>query len=118
MLKSYRELIVWQKSYQLVLLIYKTTMDFPKTEIYGLTSQMRRASVSIPSNIAEGYGRQYTGEYLQFLSIAFGSLAELETQVMVAKDLGYISQEGFVKVCSLQEEIGKMLSSLMKALRK
>jgi len=78
--RSFKDLIVWQKSYKLVLEIYKMTKGFPKTEIYGLSQQMRKASVSIPSNIAEGYGRKHKAEYKQFLSIAYGSLLELETQ--------------------------------------
>jgi len=79
-LKSFKELIVWQKAYQLVLEIYKTTKDFPKSETFGLAHQMRRAAVTIPSNIAEGYNRKNRVEYHQFLSVAYGSLAELETQ--------------------------------------
>jgi len=89
---SFKDLIVWQKSYELVLEIYKTTGNFPKSEIYGLSQQMRRAAVSIPSNIAEGYGRKHKTEYNQFLSISYGSLLELETQFLLATDLNYISK--------------------------
>ena len=77
--QSFKDLIVWQKAYRLVLEIYKITKDFPKYEMYGLAQQMRRAAVSIPSNIAEGYGRKHKAEYRQFLSVAYGSLLELET---------------------------------------
>lgn len=77
--QSFKDLIVWQKAYRLVLEIYKITKDFPKYEMYGLAQQMRRAAVSIPSNIAEGYGRKHKAEYRQFLPVAYGSLLELET---------------------------------------
>ena len=87
--KSFKDLIVWQKSYKLVLEIYKMTKGFPKTETYGLSQQMRRAAISIPSNIAEGYGRKHKAEYNQFLSIAYGSLLELETQYLLSIDLKY-----------------------------
>jgi len=88
MVKSYKELTAYQKAYQLVVLIYKMTSSFPKAELYGLTSQMRRSAVSIPSNMAEGYMRG-SKEYTQFLKIALGSAAELETQLSLSKDLGF-----------------------------
>ena len=116
MLKHYRELKVWQKSYQLCLEIYKITKGFPKEETYGLTSQVRRATVSVPSNIAEGYGRKTTPEYIRFLYIAYGSNCELETQVMLSGDLGYIEN---VKLKKIQDEIGaveRMLMALIKSL--
>lgn len=106
-LKSFKELIVWQKAYKLVLEIYKVTREFPKSEIYGLTQQMRKAAISIPSNIAEGYGRKYKTEYHQFLSIAYGSLSELETQYLLSIDLGYIKQSGIIEL--LLKEVGSML---------
>jgi len=84
MIKTYKELIVWQKAYGLCLLVYKLTKNFPKEELYALTSQIRRATISIPSNIAEGYCRQRRLEYIQFLQIAFASGAELETQPLIA----------------------------------
>ncbi|MCX5696619.1 MAG: four helix bundle protein, partial [Candidatus Omnitrophica bacterium] len=87
--KSFKDLIVWQKAYTLVIEIYRVSKVFPKDEIYGLSQQMRRCSVSIPSNIAEGYGRYFDKEYKQFLSIAYGSLCELETQYLLSIDLGY-----------------------------
>jgi four helix bundle protein len=86
---SFKDLTVWQKAHQLVLRIYRGTKTFPKTEIYGLTQQMRKAAVSIPSNIAEGYGRQHRTEYKQFLSISYGSLCELETQYLLSVDVKY-----------------------------
>ena len=90
--QHYRELIVWQKAIVLVKEVYRGTSDFPKTEIYALTNQIRRAAISIPSNIAEGQGRNSTREFLHFLSVAQGSLMELETQVTIAERLGYFNQ--------------------------
>ena len=91
--------------------VYKLTEKFPKTEVYGLAQQMRRAAVSIPSNIAEGYGRQHGGEYKQFLSIAYGSLCELETQYLLAIDLSYVKKDGAVE--GLMKEVGGMLYRLL-----
>jgi four helix bundle protein len=108
---SFKDLIVWQKSYKLVLEIYKITIDFPKSEIYGLSQQMRRAAVSIPSNIAEGYGRKHKNEYSQFLSIAYGSLLELETQYLLSKDLQYIRENDNVNI--LIKEVGSMLYRML-----
>ena len=116
MLKNFKELNVWQKAYHLCLEIYRVTRKFPKEEIYGLTSQMRRSAVSIPSNIAEGYGRKTTGEYIQSLYIAYGSNCELETQILLSGDLGFVEQEGLLR---LQKEIGdveRMLKGLIKSL--
>jgi len=116
MLKNYKELKVWQKSYQLCLEMYKTTKTFPKNEGFGLTSQMRRATLSIPSNIAEGYGRKTTPEYLRFLYIAYGSTCELETQLLLSGDLGYLNKEN---LSELQRDIGeveRMLKALIKSL--
>lgn len=104
---SFKDLIVWQKSYGLVLEIYRLTDLFPKHEMYGLAQQIRRAAVSIPSNISEGYGRKYNKEYRQFLSIAYGSLCELETQYLLSIDLGYIKQSDIVE--TLMKEVGAML---------
>lgn len=106
-LQSYKELIVWQKAYQLVLEIYKTTKSFPKSELFGLSQQMRRAAISIPSNIAEGYDRNHKAEYHLFLSIAYGSLSELETQYSLSKDLGYITKDEVIE--TLLKEVGVML---------
>jgi len=118
MLRSYKDLKVWQKSYQLSLLVYEVTSEFPKSELYGLVSQMRRAAIAIPSNIAEGYARQYSKEYIQFLSVAYSSASELETQILLAHDLGFLKEEDFKKVYGLQQEVAKMLYRLMESLRK
>jgi len=117
MLKNYKDLKVWQKAYQLCITIYKITRHFPKEERYGLTSQIRRSAVSVPSNIAEGYGRKTTPEYIQSLFIAYGSHCELETQILLSKDLGYIKAEDFE---ALQKDIGeveRMLKALIKSLK-
>jgi four helix bundle protein len=117
MLKSYKDLKVWQKAYQICIMIYKITKHFPNEERYGLTSQIRRAAVSVPSNIAEGYGRKTTLEYVQALYIAYGSHCELETQIMLSNDLGYIESDVSQ---DLQQEIGeveRMLKALIKSLR-
>lgn len=115
-IQSYKELIVWQKSLLLTKMIYGTTEVFPKTEIFGLTSQIRRAAVSIPSNIAEGFSRKHRKEYRQFLLIAFGSAAELETQLIISHDLGFIKDDEFSKLSSLLEEIRKMLHKMISIL--
>jgi len=110
-LKSFKELIVWQKSYKLVLEIYKATKNFPKSETYSLVQQMRRAAVSTPSNIAEGYGRNTKLQYRQFLSIAYGSLSELETQYLLSIDLGYMEQNEVIE--TLLKEVGGMLYRML-----
>ena len=114
---SYKDLIVWKKSYDLSILIYKLTKKFPKDEVYGLTSQIRRCAVSIPLNIAEGYSRYRKLEFAYFLQISFASGAELETQILISKDLDYISQGEFDEVNSLLIEVMKMLNSLMSKVR-
>jgi len=118
MLESYRDLTVWQKSIDLVVACYKLSHEFPKYEIYGLTSQLRRAVVSVPANIAEGYGRGSRKEYLQFLTVARGSLKEVETHLIIAERLDYITQSQLKTTLSSTEEIGKMLGSLIRALQK
>jgi len=114
--KSFKDLKVWKSSYQLALAIYEITKNFPKEEIYGLVSQMRRSSVSVPSNIAEGYSRKGRPEYVRFLSIAYGSLSELETQILLSKDLKYIDEEKFNNLMQLKDETGGMLYKLMQKL--
>ena len=116
-LKSYKELIVWQKSVQLVKEVFLLTNKFPKSELYGLISQMRRAAISIPSNIAEGYGRKSSKEYAQFYSIAYGSGLELETQIIIARELGFANNEDFGKVELLLEEVLKMLNSMISKMK-
>ena len=114
--KSFKKLTVWQRSYNLVLMIYKHTQKFPSSELYGLTSQIRRASVSILANIAEGSERQHKKEFLQFLSIARGSLAEVETYIMLAKDLSYLNEGEFLELEEQRKEVGRLLRGLYKSL--
>ncbi|MCL5439103.1 MAG: four helix bundle protein [Patescibacteria group bacterium] len=116
-IKSYKDLIVWQKSMQLVKEVFILTSKFPKSETYGLTSQMRRAAVSIPSNIAEGYGRKSPKEYSQFYSIAYGSALELETQVIIAKELEFLKSEFFTKIDQLLQEVSKMLNVMTRTMK-
>ena len=116
-MQTYRNLIVWQKAMSMVLLVYGETKGFPKEETFGLTSQIQRSVVSIPSNIAEGYGRNSTGDYIRFLQIASGSLYEFQTQLEISSQLGYLSEEKYVEINSLSIEIEKMLSSLLSKVR-
>ena len=115
-IRSYKDLTVWQKSVDLCVLVYKLTESFPKNELYGITSQIRRACVAIPSNIAEGQMRGHKPEYIQFLRIAYGSGGELETQLLVALKIGYLSQENFTRIDSLLQEILRMLNKLLSVL--
>ena len=108
----YKELIVWQKALVLVKQIYLVTQTFPHSEMYGLVNQMRRAAVSVPSNIAEGQARKTSAEFSRFLSISQGSLAELETQLIIARDLGYLSDMQFGENASLHDEVSRMLVAL------
>jgi four helix bundle protein len=114
---TYKDLIVWQKAMELVVLIYELTEKFPRSELYGLTSQMRRAAISIPSNIAEGRRRGYKKEFLHFLLNAYGSGAELETQLEIAKRLSKTRSLDYNKINSLLEEIMKMLNRMIKMLK-
>jgi four helix bundle protein len=116
MLKNYKDLKVWQKAYQLCVKIYKTTIIFPKEERYGLTSQLRRAAISVPSNIAEGYGRQTTKEYIQALYIAYGSTCELETQILLAGDFEYIETDDLEEIQKDLCDVERMLKALIKSL--
>ncbi len=113
-LTSHKDLIVWQKAILLAKEIYILTSLFPKSEIFGIVSQMRRASVSIPSNIAEGYGRKSANEFKQFLSIAYGSALELETQVIVSKDTNLAPNNAFLSSDSLLQEVLKMLNFMTR----
>ena len=117
-INSYRDLRVWQVGMDLVEQIYRATQGFPSHEIYGLTSQIRRASVSIPSNIAEGHAREHTQEYLHHLSMAQASLAELETQIEIAKRLKYISDTQANPLFEQTKLLGRQLYSLRNALLK
>jgi len=113
---SYKDLIVWQKSMDLVVEVYKLTDNYPKTEIYGLTSQTRRSSVSIPSNIAEGRKRSSRKDYRQFLIIAYASGAELETQIEIAKRLSFAKNSDFDEVDKLLDEVMKILNKMTSTL--
>jgi len=114
--RSYRDLVVWRKAMTLVTDVYRNTQTFPRAEVYGLTAQLRRAAVSVPSNIAEGQGRSSTGEFKQFLGNARGSLLELETQILIAQNLGYFSREESELLLSRSDEVGRILGGLMKSL--
>lgn len=115
-IKSYRDLIVWQKSMALVTDIYTLTKLFPKEEVYGLTLQIRRCAISIPSNIAEGYGRNATGDYIRFLQIGIGSLYEFQTQLEIAYNLEYVNKSDFEKNFQKSKEIDILLCSLCRKL--
>jgi four helix bundle protein len=115
--RNYRDLIAWQKAMDLVVLVYEATCCFPTDERYGLTAQIRRAAVSIPSNIAEGQGRQGTGEFLHFLSIAHGSLREVETQALIARRLGYLDDGDTNRIMNAAGEVGRLVNGLMNSLR-
>jgi four helix bundle protein len=118
LIKSYRDLEVWKKSRKIVSEVYKLTKTFPKEELYGLTSQLQRAAVSIPSNIAEGKSRRTTKEYMRFLDIAYGSLAEVETQLYIACDLGYTTEKKIENLLDRYAEIGRMINGLLNSLDK
>ncbi len=115
--QSFRQLAVWQRSIELTVAVYKLTSVFPDTEKFGLTNQMRRAAVSVASNIAEGYGRSTKGEYILFLGHARGSNSELETQIVIAKELGFGSTDQLRNAEDLCNEVGKMLGAVIKSLR-
>jgi four helix bundle protein len=115
--QSFKDLRVWQKTIELTVDVYKLTGKFPDAERFGLTNQMRRASVSIASNISEGYGRATKGEYIQFLGHARGSCSELETQLVIAKRLGFGSVANVESADSICNEVGRMLGGLMKSIR-
>lgn len=116
-IKSYQDLIVWQKAMDLVQLVYKASKKIPDEERYLLTSQLRRSAISIPSNIAEGQARQSTAEFLNFLSIARGSRAELETQIFIAKRLGYLNPATVQELLGLSEEVSRLLNRLIASLK-
>jgi len=115
-MKSYQELEVWQKSMNLTTLIYQITQNFPRSEMYGLTNQMRRSAIAVPSNIAEGYGRGHRLEYIQFLRVAYGSSLELETQLILAQRIGYVSETEAQETGAFLQSVQMMLNKLMKAL--
>jgi four helix bundle protein len=114
--KTYRDLIVWQKAFDLTVEIYRLSTDFPKHELYGLSAELRKTSRSIVCNIAEGYKRGGTAEYVRFLRISAGSAAELETQVMLAHILAYFPEEGHARIAVLLAEIVRILDAIIRAL--
>lgn len=114
--RNYSELVAWQKAMDLVERIYAATKQFPKEELYGLTSQIRRAAVSVPSNIAEGQGRKSTNEFLPHLSIVYGSLREVETQILIARRLQYLRQEEINHLLELSAEVGRIINGLSHSL--
>lgn len=118
MAQSYKDLIAWKKAMQLVAEIYRETERLPKEELYGLTSQLRRAAISVPCNIAEGQGRLTKGEFQQFLGYARGSLLELETLALLASDLKYIDASKARELLNLSAEVGKVLNGLLSSISK
>ena len=116
-MKDFRQLKVWEKAHQVALAIYKATKEFPKEELYGLTSQIRRASMSIPTNISEGCGRNTDAEFARFLQIAMGSASETEYQLLLSHDLGFLNKEQYDKLNTDVTEVKHMLASLLKTLR-
>jgi four helix bundle protein len=117
-IQSYKDLLIWQKGVALVKSVYLLFEQLPKEEVYGLQSQMKRAAISIPSNIAEGYGRNYTQNYVQCLRIARGSLLELETQLIISKELKLVGNKLYQKVQGLITEENKMLNAFIKSISK
>jgi len=118
MAHSFRDLVVWQRAMQLTVAIYRLTQKFPREETYGLTSQIRRSAVSVPSNIAEGHGRLNTGEYRQFLGIARGSNFELQTQLEIARALKFGDPKLLDEAESLSHEVGKMLYATLESIKR
>ena len=116
-IKSYRDLQVWQKAMALVVESYSVTRLLPKNESYGLVGQLQRAAVSVPANIAEGHGREHLGDYVRHLSIANGSLMELETHFLIAVELGYVTREQTATAMNMASEVGRMLNGLTRKLR-
>ena len=115
--QSFKDLIVWQRSIELTTDVYKLTSKFPESERFGLTNQMRRASVSIASNVAEGYGRTTKGEYVKSLGHARGSCSELETQIVIAKNLGFGANQNLQSTERLCNDVGRLLGALIKSIR-
>lgn len=117
-IRSYKDLLIWQKGIKIVSLVYQLVKSFPKEELFALTSQLKRASVSIPSNIAEGYGRNTDKTFSHFLNISRGSLFEIETQLLIANDLGFITSQTLYKEILIQiEEESKMINAFSKTLK-
>ena len=117
-IRSYRDLLVWQKSIALVTNVYTASRCFPKDEVYGLSAQLRRCAVSVPSNIAEGHGRATRKSYLRYLEISLGSLFELQTQLLIARNLNYLEGDPFLRLDEASREVERMLTGLMRSLRR
>ncbi|MBS2211604.1 four helix bundle protein [Carboxylicivirga mesophila] len=117
-MKTYKEIHAWQKAMELVTDIYSITDSYPENEKFGLTNQIRRAAVSVPSNIAEGFGRNSLPDFIRFLNIARGSLFELQTQVEISLNLGFLARDNYGEIDAKTEEIAKLLNALIKSLKK
>jgi four helix bundle protein len=117
-IRSYQDLRVWQQGMELMVLAYKVARRLPKEETYGLANQIRRAAVSIPSNVAEGHGREHLGDYLRHLSIANGSLKELETEILATERLGYVKEPDIARALEVAADVGRMLAGLKGSLGK
>lgn len=115
---TYKDLLIWQKGIDIVKEVYLSCKDMPQEELYGLQNQIKRSSISVPSNIAEGWGRKYTKSYVQFLNFSRGSLLELETQIIIAKELNFITTNHFDKIQGLITEESKMLNAFIKSIDK
>ncbi len=118
MMKSYKDLDVWKKSVSLVTDVYLATKEFPREELYGLTSPIRRSAVSIPSNIAEGRGKRSTNDFIRYINISYGSLTELETQLVISVNLGYLKQTQLNDFSEKTAEISRMLNGLIFSLKR
>ena len=118
LMETFKNLVAWQEAMNLVEMVYLATKEFPKDEIYGLTDQIRRAAVSVPSNIAEGNGRMNRKDYAHFLLIANGSLKELETQILISERIGYLSKEKREEITKQAGSVGRLLTALRKSLEK
>ncbi|MBM3330979.1 four helix bundle protein [candidate division WOR-3 bacterium] len=118
MADTYRDLRAWQKAFSLSLDVYRATKCFPKSEVYGLAAQMQRAAVSIPSNIAEGFGRRTTPDFLRSLYIAYGSICELQTQIMLATELGYIKSNTSVSLLQSAGDVERLTKAFIRALER
>lgn len=117
-ISSYKDLLIWKKGIDIVKFTYQLCKSFPKDEVYGLQSQIKRSAVSIPSNIAEGYGRSYTQSYIQFLRISRGSLLELETQIIIAKELNFVTDADYKIMSGLITEESKMINAFLRSIEK
>jgi four helix bundle protein len=116
--RDYRDLVLWQKAMELAAEVHRTTLKLPRHELFGMVAQVRRAAVSVPSNIAEGSGRRTTREFIAFLHIARGSLSELRTQLILAEKIGYLSEADLCCAYGLSDEVGRLLNAVIRGLRR